>query len=77
MDIVLQLDKNAARALKDIRTLTHMSDSKAFGYSLSLLLWALNQEMQQRLVGSIDERNQTYRALDLYLLAEEPTKKIA
>lgn len=59
------------RELDQLMKLSGVSTKKEFVNSaLTLLKWAINQRRAGRIIGSIDERKDSYRELEMPILSE-------
>lgn len=64
MRIQLEVTEKNAQELVELKEKINISTWKElFSNALTLLDWAIKQTEQGRLVGSIDEKNMTYREL--------------
>jgi hypothetical protein len=65
MNINLELDEGASKALSQLHSATGLDVSRIFSYALSLMLWAVKQGSEGRILASVDESKRSYRQLDL------------
>jgi len=70
--VTLEFDDAASAAVKEIVDRTKMDLSKILSYALSLVLWALRQSQEKRIVASVDESKHRYRELDLDAVLARP-----
>ncbi len=74
MRLTLELDEAAAEALSKLERSTGMNLSRIFSYALSLMLWAVGQRTDGRIVASVDESQHSYRELEVVALERKRSR---
>lgn len=69
MRIQLEIDDAGVIVLSDLRAETGVKSHKElFNNAISVLVWAVQQRRQGRIVASIDEQNKNFRELSMPIL---------